>query len=120
MMIRIIFNIILDIVLINDDQDGNCRNKSGLSTFLPVWTADEWGTYHHHPHSPHPHHQDPHHHHPHPSGEQARKRGRQAGHDGGSAENSKNCKNCETCVRNVWEVIMMTVLVIMIMSIYRI
>ena len=109
-MIGIIFIIILDTVLINYDQDGNCRNKSGLSTFLPVWTADEWGTYHHHPHRPHPHH----------AGEQARQRGRQAGHDGGSAENSKNCKNCETCVRNIREVIMMTVFVIMIMSIYRI
>ena len=99
-MIGIIFIIILDTVLINYDQDGNCRNKSGLSTFLPVWTADEWGTYHHHPHRAHPHH----------AGEQARQRGRQAGHDGGSAENSKNCKNCETCVRNIREVIMMTVL----------
>ena len=99
-MIGIIFIIILDTVLINYDQDGNCRNKSGLSTFLPVWTADEWGIYHHHPHRPHPHH----------AGEQARQRGRQAGHDGGSAENSKNCKNCETCVRNIREVIMMTVL----------
>ena len=27
-----------------DAQDGNSRNKSGLSTFLAVWTADEWGS----------------------------------------------------------------------------
>ena len=61
-MIRIIFIIILDIVVMNDDQDGNCRNKSGLSSFLAVRTADEWGSYHHHPH----HHRHCHHcHHPH-------------------------------------------------------
>ena len=31
-------------ILINDDKDGNSRNKSGLSSILAVWTANEWGS----------------------------------------------------------------------------